>query len=169
MTVSLANATFALPLRAAHNFRESSILEQDPHIADGTLDGSVGQLTRFLRELIAMTGQDETDVPVLELQFGDILTKTTVQTAERHYLVITAYMPQSRPHYTSQATAMTSLQDTEEDIHYLWHADEGRYVGIRRIPVTNFPDEPSVMDAIMTTSDQASAWFSANRSSKPRV
>jgi hypothetical protein len=105
---------------------------------------------------------------VLELQFGEILTKTTVQTADNSYLLVTAYLPKCRSsNYLSHAIAATSLP-TAEGIHYLWHADEGRHIGVRQILVANLPDERSVMDAIMTTADLAGAWFSANRRSKPR-
>jgi hypothetical protein len=46
-------------------------------------------------------------------------------------------------------------------IEFLWHADEGRYVVMRSMPVTDFPDEASVMDAILDTSDRARAWYAA--------
>lgn len=166
MTTSLANAINAALPHSAQHFRESSTLQQAPSNADGTLDGSVAQVTRFLRELIGMTGQEIEAVPVLELQLGEILTRTTIQTADRSYLLITAIMPKCRrSHYLLQASAETSLED-EEDIHYLWHADEGRHIGVRRIPIAKLPDERSVMGAILTMADETGAWFSERRGSK---
>jgi hypothetical protein len=167
MTSSLASATFAAPFHPAQRFRESSNLHQDLSIADGTLDGSIGQLTRFLRELIEMTGQEAGAVPVLELQFGEILTTTTIQTDDGNCLLITALLPKCRPSpYLSQAAASHFLQNAD-DIHYLWHADEGRYIGLRRIQISGLNDERSVMDAIMATADQAANWFSTRRGGKP--
>lgn len=165
-----SNSTRALLLPdMAHKFRESFILQQDPTIANGTLDGSVTQVTRFLLDLIELSGQEAQDVPVLELQLGEILTKTTVQTVDGNYLLITAYMPKCRRSlYVSQANAGASLQ-AEEGIEYLWHADEGRHIGVRRVPIGQLPDERSVMDAILTTSDQAAAWFSSRRDGKSEM
>jgi hypothetical protein len=142
-------------------------LQQDPTISAGTLDGSVAEITRFLCELIELAGQEGRAVPVLELQLGEILTRTTVQTSDRNYLLITAYMPKCQhSYYISQSDEATSLQ-AAEGIEYLWHADEGRHIGVRRILITDLPDERSVMDTILTTSDQAAAWFSSRRDSKP--
>ena len=167
MTFLLSTATLGHPPNVAQKNRKSSTLPQDPTIADGTLDGSVAQVTRFLRELIEMTGQEAQAEPVLELQLGEILTRTSVQTVDRNYLLITAFLPKCRrSHYISQANAATSLL-AAEGVEYLWHADEGRHIGVRRVPITDLPDERSVMDAILTTADQAAAWFSSRRGSKP--
>ena len=166
MTSWLDNSTRALFPNMAHKIRESFILQQDPTIANGTLDGSVTQVTRFLRDLIELSGQEAQDVPVLELQLGEILTRTTVQTVDGNYLLITAYMPKCRrSHYVSQANTGASAQ-AEGCIEYLWHADEGRHIGVRKVPVAELSDERSVMDAILTTSDQAAAWFSSKRGGK---
>jgi hypothetical protein len=129
-------------------------LPQDPTIASSALDGSVVQLTRLLRELVELTGEEAGPVPTLELQFGDILTRTTVQASDGGCLLITAMLPKcDEPGYVALAGASAS------EIEYLWHADEGCHVGVRRVPVRELPDERSVMDAIMATSDQAAAWF----------
>lgn len=138
----------------------------DPTLASGTLDGSLAQVTRLLRELIELTGEQAQDVPVLELQLGNILTRTTVLAADANYLLITAFMPKSRTAgYVSQAGETVSSQ-AAEGIEYLWHADEGRHMGVRKVPLKDLADERSVMDAILTTSDMAAAWFSALRGSK---
>lgn len=126
-----------------------------PINAGGTLDGSLAQLTHFLRELIAMTGQTAADVPVLELQLDDITTRTTVQAADGNFLLISALLPKSSgAGYSTEPGAQAT-----HNIEYLWHADEGRYIGVRKVPIAHLPDERSVMDAILTTSDRAAAWF----------
>lgn len=133
---------------------------------NGTLNGSVAQVTRLLRELVEMTGEHAQDVPVLELQLGDILTRTTLLAADGNYLLITAFMPKIRTAgYVSQASEAVSLQ-AAEGIEYLWHADEGRHMGVRKVPLKDLPDERSVMDAILTTSDMAAAWFASLRGSE---
>jgi hypothetical protein len=140
--------------------------DEDPAAASGALDGSVAQVTRLLRELIEMTGEPAQDVPVLELQLGEILTRTTVQEADGSYLLITALLPPCRADgYIAQASTAVSMQ-AAQGIEYLWHADEGRHIGVRRVPIAGLADERSLMDAILATSDQAAAWFSARRGSK---
>ena len=137
-------------------------MPQDPTIAPGTLDGSVAQLVHLLRELVEMTGEDTGSVPVLELQFGDILTRTTVQSSGGNYLLITARLPRC------DDTGYVAQQE-EQGMEYLWHADEGCHIAVRRVPVAELPDERSVMDAILATSDQAAAWFASRRGGKPAV
>lgn len=142
-------------------------MKKPPTTANGTLDGSVTQVTSLLRDLVQLSGQETQDVPVLELQLGEILTRTAVQTIDRNYLLITAYMPKCRrSHYVSQVNA-AAFSRSEGGIEYLWHVDEGRHIGVRKVPVTELSDERSVMDAILTTSDQAAAWFSSRRGGKP--
>lgn len=139
---------------------------QDLTDTTGALNGCVMQVDGFLRELTGMVGQDGPDIPVLELQFGEILTKTSVQTNGRNYLVITAFLPKCRrSHYMPLPRPESSGVPTGA-MEFLWHADEGRYMGVRKVPITDLPDERSVMDAILATSDQAAAWFSSIRVSK---
>ena len=130
-------------------------MQNDAGTAPGTLDGSLARITALLRELIELTGHDEGGVPVLELQFGDILTRTALHALGQSYLVITAMLPTCgdggyrAPH--------------GQDMEFLWDADEGRYIGLRMVPIGSLPDERSVMDAILATSDMASAWLTAQR------
>lgn len=142
------------------------ILQQDPTIPKDKLDGSIAQIVRFLCELIELTGQGGQATPVLELQLGEILTRTTVLMADQNYLLITAYMPRCDfPYYISQSNEAISLQ-AADGIEYMWHADEGRHIAVRRICAADLPDERSVMDAIATTSELAAAWFASRRDSK---
>jgi hypothetical protein len=146
--------------------KERSTVHQDRINASGTLDGSPTQLTRFLRELIAMTGQTADGVPVLELKLDDIVTRTTVQAADGNFLLISALLPKSRrAGYAPQSSEELSMRATQ-GIEYLWHAEAGRYIGVRKVPIANLPDERSVMDAILTTSDRAAAWFASRGAGK---
>jgi hypothetical protein len=123
--------------------------------APGTLDGSLSRITALLRELIQLTGYDEGGVPVLELQFGDILTRTALHTLDKNYLVVTAMLP--------KFGAGPYPAPPGRDMEFLWHADEGRYIGLRLVPIGSLRDARSVMDAILAASDQASAWMTARR------
>ncbi len=134
---------------------------------DFAFDGSVAQVTRVLRELIELTGEAAQEVPVLELQLGDILTRTTVQASDGHYLVITALLPRRRGAGFAAQASEALAQQAAQGIEYLWHADEGRHIGVRRVPIAELTDERSLMDAILATSDQAAAWFASKRISRP--
>jgi hypothetical protein len=138
-------------------------LQNDVGNAAGTLDGSLARITALLRELIGMTGQDEGDVPVLELQFGDILTRTTLHALDRNYLLVTAILPKCGDSRHVCVPSGTVPVPHGQDMEFLWHADDGRYVGLRMVPIGSLPDERSVMDAILATSDKASAWMMARR------
>ena len=129
----------------------------------GTLDGSLSRITALLRELIEMTGNDAGGVPVLELQFGNILTRTTLHALDRNALLITAILPtcSDRGPVCLPAGAYPALHG--QDMEFLWHADDGRYIGLRMVPIGSLPDERSVMDAILEAADQASAWMEARR------
>jgi len=134
-------------------------LHKDVGNAPGTLDGSLSRITALLRELIGLTGHEESDVPVLELQFGDILTRTTLHVQDTNYLLITAILPKCG----DSRHVCVPAAPHGQDIEFLWHADEGRYIGLRMVPIGSLPDERSVMDAILATSDKASAWMTARR------
>jgi len=144
----------------------ASILEEENSDADGILDGSLVGLSQFLSELVDMAGQSDAahSAPVLELQFGNILTTTSLSTPhDNACLSITAFLPRQEStnpqllsfHQTQDSSKNNMLGDWE----CLWHADEGRHVIVRKIPIAVLVDERSVMDAIADTSDQAAAWF----------
>jgi hypothetical protein len=130
-------------------------LQNDVDDAPGTPEGPVSWIATLLRELIALTGHDEGDASVLELQFGDILTRTALHALDKNHLVITAMLP--------KCGGGRYLAPHGQDMEFLWDADDGRYVGLRMIPIGSLPDERSVMDAILATSDLASAWMIARR------
>ncbi|SFU27787.1 hypothetical protein SAMN05216552_1001146 [Pseudoduganella namucuonensis] len=127
----------------------------------------MARLTGLLRELVELTGEEAGAVPVLELRFEDIVTRTSVLASDGNYLLITALLPPcGDAGYVAQSSGAVSLQ-AAQGMEYLWHADQGRHVGMRTVPVAALPDEPSVMDAILTTSDRAAAWFSSRRGHEP--
>ncbi|WP_136416927.1 MULTISPECIES: hypothetical protein [Oxalobacteraceae] len=135
-------------------------MEANPSDAPGRLDGSVAAVERFLREMSGLAGQDSESrvTPVLELRFGDVLTLSSViaDTAAPG-LGITAFLPRrSQPDYGSMTSAQSAMQlSFAGETELLWHAEEGRYVLTRKILLTDFPDERSVLDAILDTADKA--------------
>lgn len=137
-------------------YRTAAIQEAPPDDG-GVLDGSVESLRGFLAELanLVSAGCDTADGPVLLLQFGAIQTMTSVCTGgDMPSLSITALLPRRVPRGPAPAAAPAGCE-------LLWDADEGRYVQIRRIPVTSLRTEPGVLDAILEMADQAAAWFAS--------
>ncbi|RZI42226.1 hypothetical protein EGT07_13470 [Herbaspirillum sp. HC18] len=118
-------------------------------------------MRKFLSELVELTGQTNRrhTAPVLELLLGEVITRTTLSSnGETPCLSIIALLPRSEKlsHLPSAAMQPVSSQGKTE---LLWHADEGRYVFSRTIPIAEFSDEASVLDAILDTSDEATTWF----------
>ena len=119
----------------------------------------------FLKEMVSLTGQNSNNLdaaPVLELQFGDVRTFTTVLSkAEVPVLFITAFLPRDERLFYSElflsnaALGMEKMQDTA----CMWHVDEGGYAMIRKVPLRLLHNEPSVFDAILDTADQAEQWY----------
>ena len=130
-------------------------MQNDGASAPGTLDGSLVRITALLRELIELTGHDVGDVPVLELQLGDILTRSAAHALDKNVLVITAMLPKCGDRGCPPPQG--------QDMEFLWDADDGRYIGLRMVPIGSLPDERSVMDAILETSDMAAAWLVTRR------
>jgi hypothetical protein len=130
-------------------------VQHDAGTAPGTLDGSPARIKALLRELIELTGDDEGGMPALELRFGDILTRTALHAPDENALVVTAMLPPCgdggyRPPHG-------------QHMEFLWDADEGRYIGLRLVPIGSLPDERDVLDAILATADMAAAWLTALR------
>lgn len=141
-------------------------LKPDSPTSTASLDGSAEAVNRFLQELVDMTGQGDSSqsVPVLELHIGDITTITSLSTAGNDpCLSITAFLPRPKQSDFHPLTSMpiTMVPAIASEYEFLWHADEGRYVAIRRIPIQNLGEERDLMDAILETSDEATKWFSA--------
>lgn len=121
-------------------------------------------MDQLLRELAEITAQDDSDhtAPVLELQFGDIETRTTLLNNNgMQCLSIIALLPRSgRVNYSSRLhTPLSNTVASAEDMELLWHADEGRYILLRHMPISDFADDISVLDAILDTADTSRAWY----------
>lgn len=140
-------------------------LLQDISDPSGTLDGSFAAINQFLLQLVEMTGQGTRTekAPVLELQFGGILTVTSLSTWNGiACLSIAALLPvDEKIDFFLQASVLASASFCAvPDCEFLWQADENRCVVLCKIAISDLPDERSVMDAIMDTSDHAERWFS---------
>lgn len=140
------------------------VLHPDIQGPSGKLDGSAKGMTHFLRELAALAGQPDGEGgnPVFELYFGQVLTRTcvTMGTAAP-YLAITAFLPRDQrlAGLSASAEQLGSVA-LPADSDLLWHADDACYIIARHIPVSDFLDEPSVLDAVMDASIQANTWLS---------
>src|SRR6478736_5356057 len=108
---------------------------------------------RVLSELVELAGQGNQEYtgPMLELQFDDILTRTSfIEDGEIPLLSIAAFLPR-----TTRPLEEVSLKPEK----MLWDAGEGKYVMLRHVPAAVLGDERGVMDAILDTYDQAKAWL----------
>ncbi|WP_252716965.1 hypothetical protein [Herbaspirillum sp. B65] len=115
------------------------------------------RVSRLLRELIGLTGQPDATVATLELQLGEIFTRTLIdpETPDRH-LAITALLPRcEQPHYLPRMFSPPGAPPLPPQTDFLWHADQGCYIVVQRIAVAELPDERSIMDAILVTADIA--------------
>lgn len=133
------------------------------------LDGSAACMQSLLRELVELAGQTDSarDIPVLELQLGEVTTITALATGQSPpCLSITALLPRAgRSDYShlSASGAFHVQGAAGADSEFLWHADDGRVVVVRRVPIAALPDARSALDAILDTADQASNWFASIR------
>lgn len=128
------------------------------------LDGSGRAARLLLAELCALSGQDAAAQPVLELQFGAVVTHTAVEDSPGGArLNISARLPAQRGH--DYAWQGEGAQFGELDC--MWHADEGCHVAVRRIALAGLGDERSLMDAILETADMAQAWHASMALDRP--
>lgn len=128
-------------------------------------DSSVNCVKRLLKELVELAGQaDEIQsAPVLELQFGEVLTKTTLSVNRGiQCLSVVAELPRTEKlnHVCPSSRPVVSPAMPDSQTELLWHADEGRYMIVSNTPVSELSEDVSVMDTILDTSEQARAWFS---------
>jgi hypothetical protein len=140
---------------------EALILHWDQKAACGR-DDSLTSVKDFLRELVSLAGQEALDVPVLELQIGEVLSRTTVETIGKcEYLAVIALLPRSKrsPYLSAHPARHAPENMPPRAAIILWNDDEQRYVATRRVPVSDLTDGRSVMDAILLTVDEAIGWF----------
>jgi len=142
--------------------------DQDHH----SDDFSVATVQQLLLEMVELAGQQAPGTPALELLIGDILTRTALQSGgTEHWLSITALLHQGEQPCHNPLFYPTGAADQRQMVDFLWHADEGRYIVARKVPLQELRDERSVMDAILATADMARGYFAAaatSRASQPR-
>lgn len=128
-------------------FNREAILEEDRSDNIGGLE-----VKRLLADLAHLSGQDAAARPVLELLIGDILTRASVEPAGLDlYLCVTGLLPPC-----DGGLPLSALADRRHaGFELLWHADHGRYVVVRKIPLRSLTDERSVMDELLNTADLA--------------
>jgi hypothetical protein len=141
---------------------------------NGKLDGTAEGMKRLLEELVELAGQNDQSQssPVLELQFGDVLTKTTLSVRRGvQCLSVRALLPRiEESHFMSRSSRLlASTPASESETELRWHAGEGRYVVDCNTPISELPRDASVLDTIIDTSEQARAWFSVVGACAPIV
>jgi hypothetical protein len=118
----------------------------------------------LLQELVDLAGQhdDLAAAPVLELQFGDVVTRTTLAVNDGvQCLSVVAELPMTKhigqpPQSSRPLPSSTTQQRTE----VMWHAGAGRYIIVSTTPISELPKDTSVLDTILDTSEYARAWYS---------
>lgn len=122
----------------------------------------IGSVKQFLRELVALAGQDDTaESPELELQIGEVVSRTSIETIDGiEYLSVTALLPvseQSR-YLPARAEGFSVGEASPRAATISWNAARRCYVATRRIRTRDLRDDRSVMDAILLTVDEAIGW-----------
>jgi hypothetical protein len=131
--------------------------------SEGRLDGSAAGMHRFLSELVALAAQDDSghSAPMLELQFGEVLAKTSMCKRDLvDCVMIVLVLPKCEP---AQLGPPSLFPDDAFAAELLWHAEEGRHIIVRHLPVASFKDETAVLDTIMASADQVRAWLAADQ------
>ncbi len=136
-----------------------------PDMEPDRIDGSPAAMRAFLIELAELSGQpaaagaDGVLEPVVELLLGEITTIATLVEHPAPELCISAVLPLQQG--AAQPDASAAMRAAASGCEYLWHADQGRAVLLRRVPLARLADEPSVMDAMLDTADVARAIVAA--------
>ncbi len=139
------------------NDSETPPLDSEEEKSGPSGETHIERVNRLLRELIGLTGQPDASVAVLELQLGEIFTRTLIdpETSD-HHLAITALLPRcEQPHYLPRMFSPAGAPPLPPQTDFLWHADQGCYIVVQRIAVDALADERSIMDAILLTADIA--------------
>jgi len=145
------------PHHAGAQHRQTSHSDRVTILQEQQDDISGQEVKQLLLDLMQYCGQGGARRPALELELGEILTRTSVEPAGiDHYLSVTAILPPCEAPVTASMTAPSTLDDTAPgSCDFLWHADEGRYVLVRKIALHTLTDERAVMDEILVTADLA--------------
>lgn len=123
----------------------------------------ITSVRQILRELAALAGQDDAaEAPVLELQIGEVISKTTVEVIDGiEYLTVTAWLPVSEqsPYLPARTEGFSADEVPPQAATILWNAESQRYVATRRTRTRDLQDDRSVMDAILLAVDEAIGWL----------
>lgn len=114
-----------------------------------------------LRELAGLAGQHDA-AAVLELQIGEVMTRTTVvDAAGGEYLEVQARLPASRrsPMLGPRPGGLEPDELPAGAATISWDEESGCYLATRRVAVAEIRDERELMDAILTTADVAIGWL----------
>lgn len=149
--------------QTSHSDRVTILQEQQDDI-------SGQEVRQLLLDLMQYCGQERAARPVLELEIGEILTRTSVEPAGIDlYLSVTATLPPCDAPVIASMSAPAALSQTAPGTcDFLWHADEGRYVLVRKIALHTLTDERAVMDEILVTADLAAQCLDEIRPQPPR-
>jgi hypothetical protein len=125
----------------------------------------------LLQELVDLAGQhdDVNAMPVLELQFGAVLTRTTLAVNDGiQCLSVVAELPMTERIGAAQQPSRPLPSSTRQQrTELLWQAHASRYVVVSTTPVSTLPEDTGVLDAILDTSEYARAWYSVVTASAP--
>jgi hypothetical protein len=158
-------------VRPDRNALETQPLDSEEPPPGSARETAFERVNRLLRELIALTGQPAGAVAALELQLGDVFTRTLIDPRQPdHPLAITALLPRcEQPYYLSQGFSPQNAPTLPPQTDFLWHADQGCYVVVHRVAVSALADERSIMDAILLTADIARGYHLAMNASPPAL
>ncbi|NHZ32674.1 hypothetical protein [Massilia rubra] len=133
-------------------------MQQHDYVPPEEFGGSAAAVLRCLRELVELTGQQSTGgPPVLELQFDEIVTLTSLAAdAAQPFLCVSVYLPRRT---LAAAAAPPLASPGYPGGEWLWDASEGRYIILHNIGIGQLADETSLLDAIMDARDKAGAWL----------
>lgn len=133
-------------------------MQQHNYAPPEEFGGSVAAVLRCMRELVALTGQSQGDgPPVLELQFDDVLTTTSLAAEAPHpFLCVSVHLPRRE---LAAAAAPPLAGPGYAGGEWLWDASEGRYIILHNIGIEQLVDETGLLDAILTAKDRAWAWL----------
>jgi len=158
------------PAHAGASHRQTIHSERVAILEEQQDDISGQEIKQLLLDLMQYAGQERVARPALELEIGDIVTRTSVEPAGIDlYLCVTATLPPCDAPVTASLAPPAALADTlPGSCDFLWHADEGRYVLVRKISLRALTDERGVMDEILVTADLAAQCFDEIRPEPPR-
>jgi hypothetical protein len=122
----------------------------------------ISSVKEFLRELVGLAGQDDTaENPELELQIGDVVSRTTVEMINGvEYLRVIASLPvseQSR-YLPARTEGFPASEVFSQAAAISWNAASRCYVAKRHMRTQDLLDDRSVMDTILATVDEAIGW-----------